>query len=218
MPLAPLSAGFQSLLLLPTIKLGPSVTVSQWVGLCAFQDPVGLSNELSCEAGSFCCCLNPPRFLKSGFEALFPHAGTLGCVVCLAPQLLLPVYPHANVGPPALPASVLPTPVLQPLPCSESFLPQLPISALPTSLDECFFFNSLVVALAYSLIFCQFWLFFCFSICCTPFGVQGGKVYLYLHLHLGWKSAHIPSCSSNFALFQLTWHVNQFCISLLVTF
>ena len=62
-----------------------------------------LSNKLSCEAGSFSrCCPNPHRFFESrGFEALFPCPGTLGCVVCLAPQFILPVYLHANVGLPA---------------------------------------------------------------------------------------------------------------------
>ena len=39
----------------------------------------------------------PTGFFR-GFEALFPHTGTLACVVCLTPQLFLPVYPHANVG------------------------------------------------------------------------------------------------------------------------
>ena len=39
----------------------------------------------------------PTDFIVRGFEALFPHAGPLGCVVCLAPQLFLLVYPHANV-------------------------------------------------------------------------------------------------------------------------
>ena len=34
----------------------------------------------------------------------FPGAGTLGCVVCLAPQLFL-VYQQANVGLPHLPAA-----------------------------------------------------------------------------------------------------------------
>ena len=42
-------------------------------------------------------------FTTRGFEALFPCAGTLGCTVCLTPQLFLPVYPHANVGPVGLP-------------------------------------------------------------------------------------------------------------------
>ena len=40
-------------------------------------------------------------------------------------------------------------------------LPQA--SSLLPSLDECFFFNSLVVGLPYSLIFWQFWLFFVFK-------------------------------------------------------
>ena len=40
---------------------------------------------------------------------------------------------------------------------------QLSVSSPPTSLDECFFFNSLVVGLPYSLIFCQFWGFFVFK-------------------------------------------------------
>ena len=52
---------------------------------------MGLSNELSCEAGSFpCCCrLNPTGVFNQWFEALFPLAGTLGCVVCFAPPLFL---------------------------------------------------------------------------------------------------------------------------------
>ena len=41
------------------------------------------------------------------FEALFPRAGGLGCTVCLAPQLFLPVYPHVNEGPPTPPATAL---------------------------------------------------------------------------------------------------------------
>ena len=40
----------------------------------------------------------------------------------------------------------------------------LPVSAPPTGLDECFFFISLVVRLPYSLIFCQFSLFFVFKL------------------------------------------------------
>ena len=59
--------------------------------------------------------------------ALFPCAGTLGCMVCHTPQLLLPVYLHANVGPPGPPAAALPS-VLS---------TWLPISVPPTSLDEC---------------------------------------------------------------------------------
>ena len=96
----------------------------------------------------------PPQvFTAKGFEALFPHAGTLSCTVCLAPQLFLPVFPEANVGLPSLPATALP----------QVLSTKLPVSTLPTSLDEGFFFNSLVVRHPYSLIFWQFWLFFVFK-------------------------------------------------------
>ena len=64
MPLAWLFAHFQSLPLLPTSKLGPSGADSQVGGFVYFQDPVGLSKELSCEAGSFSHCCNPYRFLQ----------------------------------------------------------------------------------------------------------------------------------------------------------
>ena len=76
-------------------------------------------------------------------------------MVCLTPQLFLPLYLHGNVGLPIQPAAALPSQVLQPLPCRESSLPWLPVSAPPTSLDEGFF-NSLVVGLPYSSIFWQF--------------------------------------------------------------
>ena len=89
-------------------------------------------------------------FYIRDFEALFTHAVTLICMVCLTPQLFLPVYPHTNVRLPAplaaafpgLSAATLPTPILQLLPCHESSPTWLPISILPTHLDECFFFNS----------------------------------------------------------------------------
>ena len=53
MELAPLSAGFQSLPPLPTSKSGPSGVESQVSGFVLFWDPVGLSNKLSCDSGSF---------------------------------------------------------------------------------------------------------------------------------------------------------------------
>ena len=86
----------------------------------------------------------PIVFSVRGFEALFPQAGTLGCAVCLTPQLFLP---------PAPPATTLPAQVLQPLPLLESSPLQLPISAPPSGLDECLFFHSLVVGLPYSSVF-----------------------------------------------------------------
>ena len=136
---------------------------------------MGLSNELSCEAGSFLrCCLNPQGVFNQWFEALFPRAGALGCVVCFAPPLFFLVYLHGNVGlpslqasaskdPPAAPcqrAAALPALLHNPPPCwipqSPPVSTQLRVSAPPTGLDECVFFNFLVVGLPYSLIFCQF--------------------------------------------------------------
>ena len=65
--------------------------------------------------------LQPHRCLWSNVLGLyFP---TLGCMVCLAPQLFLPVYPHANMGlpgPPGLPG---------PLPCYASSPSHVPVSA-----------------------------------------------------------------------------------------
>ena len=87
---AQLLASFQSLPLLPRSKLGLSGADSQVVILCTFQNPVGLSNE---RLGGWEFLLPPQHpqvFSVIGFEALFPHAGTLGCVVCLVPQLFLP--------------------------------------------------------------------------------------------------------------------------------
>ena len=55
----------------------------------------------------------------------------------------------------------------------------LPISAPPTHLDECFFFNSLGVGLPYSSIFWQFWLFFVFKfVVVLVLVVRGGTVCL----------------------------------------
>ena len=42
-----------------------------WAILCMFWDPVGLSKELSCKAGSFSCCLNPHRFFQSEVLRLY---------------------------------------------------------------------------------------------------------------------------------------------------
>ena len=118
----------------------------------------------------------PPQVFYSQKFWGFSHTGTLGCVVCLAPQLFLPVYLHVNRD----------RPVHQPLPCpprlsASSLLrvlsAQLPVSTPPTSLDERVLFNSLVVRLPYSSIFWQFWLFFVFKFVALLV-VRGGRVYV----------------------------------------
>ena len=145
----------------------------------------------------------PTSVFTQRFEALFPRAGGLGYVVCFAPPLVLLVYLCTNVGLQGLPATTLwgllaagwrapcapfhnPQPhwVHQPLPCHESSLPWLPVSAPPTHLGECFFFGSLVVRLPYSSIFCQFWLFFVFKLLLSLFWLCEEVQCVYLRLHL----------------------------------
>ena len=122
----------------------------------------------------------PTGVFSQRFEVLFLHTGALGCVVCLVPQLFLPVYLHVNVGPPALPAAALPTPVLQPPPHQESSPPLLPVwmnvSFLSPWLSEfhtvCFSVSS-GCFLYLNLLLSFFWL--CEEAQCV-----------YLRLRLGW--------------------------------
>ena len=87
---------------------------------------------------------NPCRFLQpEGLRLYFPR-WSMGCTISLAPQLFLPVYLHACVGSLSLPATTLPASVHQLPPCPESSPPLLIVSASPTTLNECFFFNSWV--------------------------------------------------------------------------
>ena len=105
------------------------------------------------------------RFSVRGFEALFPHAGTLGCTVCLTSQFFLLFYLWDSLlfqRPPHLLYCLT-----CPGPPAAAFLgilsAWLPVSSPPTGLDECFFFNSLVAGLPYSSIFWQLWLLFVFK-------------------------------------------------------
>ena len=101
--------------------------------------------ELSCEAGSFSCCHTPPQvFSVTGFEALFPLTGTVGCAVCLTPQFFLLVYLHTNVRLPGLPATTLPESSPSQLPVFPLLLVWINVSSLGS-------------------IFWQFWLFFVFK-------------------------------------------------------
>ena len=119
----------------------------------------------------------PTGVFNHRFEALFPCTGTLGCEVCSPPQVFLLVYLHMIVGqavPPAgasrcPPATALPTQVLQLLPCCE-YSPRLPISAPPTCLGECFFFNSLVVWLHTVRFSVSYGCFLFLNLLCPPFG------------------------------------------------
>ena len=68
---------------------------------------MALSSELSF-GWEFSQLPQPPQvFSVRGFEALVPHARTLGCTVHIVPQSFLLVYLHANAGPPGPPAAAL---------------------------------------------------------------------------------------------------------------
>ena len=118
----------------------------------------------------FSHCHNPHRFLqpdalKLSFPMLEPWvAQSVLLPSCSSQFICMLMWGHL---------------VFQPLPCHMSFPPQLLISTPPTSLDECFFFNFLVVGLPYSSIFWQFWLFFIFKlVAILLLVVWGSKAYL----------------------------------------
>ena len=169
-----------------THKLGPSGAASWVGGLMHTLGPCGSLQRPLLRLRSFpevrlgvspAAASIPMDVFNQGFEALFPHAGALGCTVCLTPQLFLPVYLHLNVGPPS-PQSPT-SPGLPATTLLRVLFAQLPSSAPPTGMDECFFFNSLVVRLPYSSIFCQFWLFFVFKcVVVLLLVVRGGTVCL----------------------------------------
>ena len=93
-------AGFQLVPPLPTSKLGPSRADSRVGGVLYSLGCCGTLQRTLLWGWEFLPPLQPPQvFIVRGFEALFPHTGTLGFAVCLAPQVSLLVYLHANVGP-----------------------------------------------------------------------------------------------------------------------
>ena len=179
---APLSAGFQSLPPLPTIKLGPSGAASPVGGLVYTLGPlwVSLTNCPVRLGVSPAAAPAPTGVFNQRFEALFSlrwspvlrglspgsPAAALPASCCLASQLQ-PCPPHSTICHPLGLATLL-----------QVLSAQLPISAPPTGLGECFFFISLVVGLSYSSIFCQFWLFFVFKFVVLLLVVRGGTVCL----------------------------------------
>ena len=150
----------------------------------------------------------PNGFSISGLRLYFPVLEPWGCMVCFAPPLFLPIYLHMNVRPPSpqvatsqdppaapcQPATAPPPPPPAPQSAASLGPPAvallcvlsawLPVSAPPTGLDECVFFNSLVVGLPYSSIFCEFWLFFVFKLLLSFFWLCEEAQCVYLRLHL----------------------------------
>ena len=126
---------------------------------------MGLSNNLSCEAGSPpAAAATPTGVFNQRFEALFFALEPWVTWSASLPVCPCPVYLCVNVGPQGLLVFRLPAPFI---PHSASLGPAMAtrvlsapaaISAPPTSLDECLFFYLLSVRLPCRLIFCQFWL------------------------------------------------------------
>ena len=129
-------------------------------------------------------------FSVRGFEALFPPLGpwimqSVSLLSCSSRFI------HTKCGTACSTSYVLTHLVLQPLPCLESSPPWLSVSAPPTGLNECFFFNSLVVGLPYSSIFWQFWLFFVFKFVVLLWLCEETQC-IYLHLYFGQKPPKPP--------------------------
>ena len=103
MALTPLSAGFQSLPLLPTIKLGTSGAASQVGEFCVHSGTLWVSptNSPVRLGVSPAAASAPTGVFNQWFEALFPCAGTLGCSVCHLVHQLLPQRPAAALPTPS---------------------------------------------------------------------------------------------------------------------
>ena len=73
---------------------------------------MGLSNELSPVRMGVppTSASTPTGVFSQWFEALFPHAGALGCEVCFAPPPFVLVYLCTNVGSRSLLPAALPAP------------------------------------------------------------------------------------------------------------
>ena len=121
MALAPLSAWFQSLPPLPTMKLGPSSADSQVGGPTHAPGPCGSPQQtLLWGWGPLPLPLQPSWVSPIRGPRLYFPAGAVGCVVCFAPPPFLPVYLCANVGSWGLLAVALPIPTIHHLARSAS--------------------------------------------------------------------------------------------------
>ena len=158
---------------------------------------------------SFSCCLSPHRCIQS--EVLNLHFPTLEPWVawsvllpsCFSWFIHMQMWDHPVQQLSPRPVCQLPPPPCPPCPPGTAFLwvfsAQLPVSAAPTSLDEWFFFNSLVVRPPYSSIFCQFWLFFVFKFVVLLLVVRGGTVYLPMPTY--WLEVSLKFSSLQFLYF-----------------
>ena len=109
MPLAWAFGQLSVIYCVTTSKLGPSGADSKVGRFVYVLGPRGSLQQTVPWGWEFLPSLRRPQiFIVRGFEALFFLAGTLGCMVCLAPQLFLLVFLFTNVGLPSLPVAALP--------------------------------------------------------------------------------------------------------------
>ena len=95
-----------------------------WICVCSRTQGVSPMNSPVRLGVSPTAASTPTGVFNQWFEALFSHAGTLGCVVCSWVYQLLPHQPAAALP---IPFHNLPPPwVCQLPPCHESFLPSCP--------------------------------------------------------------------------------------------
>ena len=145
---------------------------------CIHSRTLWVSPKIFCEAGSFSCHINPQMFFQSEelrlyFLTLEPRVPWFVSLLSCSSQFIhMQMWDACSTSCCLAHPGPLATTLLWVLPAL------LPISVLPTCLDECFFLNCLVIRLSYSLIFCQFWLFFVFKFVFPIFIVWRGTLYL----------------------------------------
>ena len=157
-----------------TLYVGEGSEREQWRLLCSLVD-FNHSLHYHNQIGPFWCCF-PGRWACACSRTLWvsptdsPVRLGVSPAAAPAPTSVFSqrfwgfVSPHwspglrgltrSPVNPPCLSARECGTPALPATTLPQVLSPQLPISAPPTSLDECFFFSSLVVRLPCSSIFC----------------------------------------------------------------
>ena len=146
--------------------------------MCTFQDPVGLSNKLSCEAGIFSYHCNSHSFFQSEvlrlfFPALEPWVvWSVLLPSCSSQFICMQTWDH---------------PLFQPLPCHKSSLPRCPslpllpvwvsVSSLSPWLSD---FHTVRFSVSSGC-------FFVFKLLLSFFWLCEEAHCVYLCLHLGWK-------------------------------
>ena len=135
---------------------------------------VGLSNVLSSEAGSFSHHCNPHRCFQSEVLRLYFLALEPWVAWSVSLPSVLPGLSTHECGTACSTSRRL----TQSPSCCLVASPLHPAAHLCPSYQSGCFFNSLFVGFPYSLIFCQFWLFFVLKFVVVLWLYEEAKVYL----------------------------------------